>query len=109
MAGRATLDGARDAGNRWVFRALLDEGLQPWNKVRMVLAAGSPEPTHAVDIDGYFEAGVASLREHRAYLEAFGENAPDPEEMLEGFARAAGSRLGVAMAATFEVYPLALL
>lgn len=109
VAGRVVLDAARDAGNRWVFRDLLDAGLEPWNKVRMVLAAGSPNPTHGVDIEGYFDAGVESLRAHRAYLGAFGESAPDPEEMLEGFARMGGSRFGVPMAATFEVYPLALL
>jgi len=109
VTGRATLDAARDAGNRWVFRDLIDEGLEPWNGVRMVLAGGSPEPTHAVDIDGYLEAGVASLQAHRAYLEAFGANAPDPEEMLEGFARAAGARLGVPLATAFETYPLRLL
>lgn len=109
VTGRATLDAARDAGNRWVFRDLIDEGLEPWNGVRMVLAGGSPEPTHAVDVGGYMEAGVASLKAHRAYLEAFGANAPDPEEMLEGFARGAGSRIGVTFASTFEVYPLRLL
>ncbi len=109
VTGRATLDAARDAGNRWVFRDLIDEELEPWNGVRMVLAGGSPEPTHAVDIDGYLEAGVASLQAHRAYLEAFGANAPDPEEMLEGFARAAGARLGVPLATAFETYPLRLL
>ncbi len=108
VTGRAALDGARDAGNRWVFRDLIDEGLEPWNGVRMVLASGSPEPTHAVDIEGYLEAGVASLQAHRAYLDAFGPNAPDPEEMLEGFARGAGTRIGVTFAAAFEVYPLRL-
>lgn len=106
VTGRAVIDGARDAGNRWVFRDVAEE---PWNGVRMVLAAGSPEPTHAVDIDGYFEAGVASLRAHQAYLAAFGENTPDPEEMLEGFARQAGSRIGAKLASTFELYPIHLL
>ncbi len=107
VTGRATLDAARDAGNRWVFRDLLDEGLEPWNKVRMVLAGGSPEATHAVDIEGYFEAGVASLKAHEAYLAAFGD--ADPEEMLETFARMAGARIGVKLATSFEQYPLNLL
>jgi len=104
--GRATLDAARDAGNRWVFRDLAEE---PWNGVRMVLASGSPEPTHAVDIEGHLEAGVASLEAHQAYLAALGANSPDPEEMLEGFARSGGARIGVTFASAFEVYPLRLL
>lgn len=102
--GRAVLDAVRDAGNRWVFRELLDEGLEPWNGVRAVWAAGSPEARHAVDTTETFELGVDSLRAHREYLAGLGENAPDPAEMLEGFARQAGTRLGVRFAAPFEVY-----
>ncbi|MBF9069601.1 PIG-L deacetylase family protein [Streptacidiphilus fuscans] len=104
-AGRATLDAARDAGNRWVFRDLLDdEGLEPWDGVRMVLAAGSPDAGHAVDVTGTFALGVASLKEHRAYLEGLGDSAmAQPEELLEGFARMAGTRLGVRYASSFEV------
>src|SRR3954452_1366393 len=37
--GRAVVDGVRDAGNRWVFRELLDEGLEP-AKVGTVLVSG---------------------------------------------------------------------
>ena len=33
-AGLATLDAARDAGNRWIFPELLEEGLEPWGDVR---------------------------------------------------------------------------
>ena len=29
VAGLAAVDALRDAGNRWVFRELLDEGLEP--------------------------------------------------------------------------------
>ncbi|MDQ1727257.1 MAG: hypothetical protein QOK14_1302, partial [Frankiaceae bacterium] len=35
--------------------------------------------------------------------------AHDPAEFLESFARMAGSRLGVALAVGFEVFPLQLL
>jgi len=109
VAGQATLDAARDAGNRWVFRDLLKEGLEPWNGVRMVAAGGSPQATHAVDIGEYFQAGVESLKAHRLYFESFDEKAPEMEEMLEGFARMAGAQLGVPLATSFEVYPLQLL
>jgi LmbE family N-acetylglucosaminyl deacetylase len=107
--GRATLDAARDAGNRWVFRDLLDEGLEPWAGVRQVWAAGSPDATHAVEVTETFAAGLASLHAHRAYLAGLGPYAPDPEEMLEGLARQTGVELGVPMAVSMEVLPLQLL
>lgn len=105
--GHAVLDAARDAGNRWVFRELADEGLEPWNGVRAVLAGGSPQATHAVDITETFDLGVESLRAHAEYLAGL-DGHPDPAEMLEGFARADGTRLGTRFATSFEVYPLQL-
>jgi LmbE family N-acetylglucosaminyl deacetylase len=107
-AGRAVVDAARDAGNRWVFRDLLAAGLEPWGGVRAVWAAGSPEPTHAVDVTETFDAGLASLHAHQAYVDGLGPDSPDPAEFLEGFARQAGSQLGVPMAVSFEVLPLQL-
>lgn len=106
-AGKAVLDAARDAGNRWVFRELLEEGLEPWGGVRVILASGSPEATHGVDITETFERGVESLRAHRAYLAGL-EGHPDPAEMLESFARTAGTQMGVRFATSFELYPLQL-
>ena len=47
--GLATLDAARDAGNRWIFPELLDEGREPWNGVRFVMTGGATGSTHAVD------------------------------------------------------------
>ena len=38
--GLAVLDGSRDAGNRWIFPELIEEGLQPWDGVKKVLVAG---------------------------------------------------------------------
>lgn len=107
VTGRAVLDGARDAGNRWVFRELIDEGYEPWNGVRAIWAGGSPMAAHAVDITETFELGVQSLRAHAAYLAGL-EGHPDPAEFLEAFAREDGTRLGVRFATSFEVYPLQL-
>jgi LmbE family N-acetylglucosaminyl deacetylase len=106
--GRAVLDAVRDAGNRWVFTELLtEEGLEPWNGVRQVWAAGSPEAAHGADITGTFETGVASLAAHAAYLAALPRTAmSDPEEFLESIARPAGTRLGTRYAATFELIPM---
>jgi LmbE family N-acetylglucosaminyl deacetylase len=104
--GRAVLDGVRDAGNGWVFRELVEEGHQPWNGVRMVLAAGSPDAGHAVDTTEHFAQGVASLKAHGAYLAGLGGDMANADEFLESFGRMAGSRLGVTYAAAFEVLPL---
>ena len=60
VVGLATLDAARDAGNRWIFPELADEGLQPWGGVRFVAFAGANQPTHGVDI-----TGVAAPARHR--------------------------------------------
>ncbi|GAB3761976.1 PIG-L deacetylase family protein [Microlunatus parietis] len=104
--GRAVLDAARDAGNRWIFADQLTDGLEPWGGVRQVLASGSPEAGHAVDTTATFDRGVASLKAHQAYIDGLGW-AFDPEEFLEGFSRPAGTRLGTTFAAPFEVYFLA--
>jgi len=104
--GRAVVDAVRDAGNRWVFPEQLTEGLEPWGGVRAVWAAGSPQATHAVDTTDTFDAGVASLEAHRAYIDGLGWENWDPREFLEGFARQGGQRLGTTYAATFEVFPM---
>jgi LmbE family N-acetylglucosaminyl deacetylase len=100
--GRAVLDGVRDAGNRWVFRELLDEGLEPV-KVATVLVSG-PAATQAVDVTDHFDAGVRSLEAHAEYLRGLGDSVmAEPQEFLESFARQLGARLGVKYAVGFEV------
>ena len=71
--GLAAIDAARDAGNRWVFPELIDEGLEPWNGARRIFVFASPFPTHAVDVTDTIDRGVASLRAHAAYLEGLGD------------------------------------
>ena len=105
--GRAVLDAARDAGNRWVFRELLEQGLEPWNGVKAVLAAGSPQATHGVDVTDTLAKGIESLKAHDAYLSGLGQQM-DPEEFLESFARMTGTRLGCPFAVSFEVFALQL-
>ncbi len=102
--GRAILDAVRDAGNRWVFRELLDEGHEPWGGVRAVFAAGSPLGNHAVDVTDSFSKGIESLKAHAAYLAGLGGGPmSEPEEFLESFARQTGTRLGTTFATSFEV------
>lgn len=78
----ATLDACADAGNRWIFTDLLDEGLQPWPGVRWLAFAGSAEAGHSVDVSETFDAAVSSLEAHRQYLQALGPQYPTPRELL---------------------------
>jgi LmbE family N-acetylglucosaminyl deacetylase len=103
--GWAVVDGVRDAANRWIFRDLLDKGLEPWQGVRAVLAGGSPQGTYGVDTTDFLDKGIASLEEHRAYIDGLGYPDFDPAEFLESFARMGGTRMGTTFAATFEAFP----
>jgi LmbE family N-acetylglucosaminyl deacetylase len=104
--GRAVLDGVRDAANRWVFPEQLTDGLEKWDGVTAVWAAGSPMAAHAADTTDTFDKGVESLQAHRAYIDGLGWEEFDEREMLEGFGRMAGSRMGVTFATPFEVYSM---
>ncbi|TGB15141.1 PIG-L deacetylase family protein [Streptomyces sp. MZ04] len=107
--GRAAIDAARDAGNRWVFRELLDEGYEPWSGARRVLVAGSPDSTHGVDVTEHFEAGLASLQEHAAYLAGLGDGHgtfAELTQVLRTRTGAAGRLLGCELAIPFEVLDL---
>lgn len=101
--GRAAVDAVRDAGNRWIFQ---DLGLEPWNGVKYVAAASSPLATHAVDITDSFDASVASLRAHKAYLEALSGDMADPGPFLRSMAEAVGKRFGGVPATSFELLRL---
>ena len=104
--GRATLDAAGDAGNRWIFPELMEQGLEPWNGVRWVAVAGSSTPTHAVDATPGLERAVRSLLEHRTYIEVLTDE--DPETYCRTFltagAQATGERFGGKPAVAFELF-----
>ncbi|MBC2879289.1 MULTISPECIES: PIG-L deacetylase family protein [Streptomyces] len=104
--GRATLDAVADAGNRWIFPELVDDGLTPWNGVRYVAVAGSPQPTHAVDASAGLDRAVASLLCHRTYIEALTDEEPERycRTFLEGNMAAAGERFGGRPAVAFELF-----
>jgi len=106
--GRAVVDAARDAGNRWLFPELEQDGLAPWNGVRTVLALGSPVATHAIDVTDGFEAGVGSLEAHQQYLAALGPDAPQPRQMLTDMLGGVGEQVGVQYAVPTEVLRLQL-
>lgn len=104
--GRATLDAAGDAGNRWIFPELRDQGLEPWDGVRWVAVAGSADPTHAVDATPGLERGVRSLLEHRTYIEALTDEDPETyaREFLTKWATITGERFGGKPAVSFELF-----
>ncbi len=105
--GRATLDAAADAGNRWIFADLAEEGLVPWDGVRWVAVAGSPSPTHAAEVSDGFERGVRSLLEHRTYIEALTDTAPETycRTVLDQITGSAAPRFGGRPAVAFELFP----
>ncbi|WP_189107311.1 PIG-L deacetylase family protein [Streptomyces camponoticapitis] len=104
--GRATLDAAGDAGNRWIFPELTERGLDPWDGVRWVAVAGSDTPTHAVDATAGLERSVQSLLEHRTYIEVLTDE--DPETYCRTFltanAERTAARFGGRPAVPFEVF-----
>ena len=71
--------------------------------MRFTAFNASPEPTHGVDVTATFDAGVRSLECHRTYLENLGGDMASPATFLRDNATASGERLGVELAATFEV------
>ncbi len=103
--GVAALDAMSDAGNRWLFRDLVDElGLQP-HSPRRALVASSPNATRALAVGpAAVDAAVASLAEHRAYLEGLGGHPMADPEILRVWLAEAGQRAGVDYAVAVEVY-----
>lgn len=103
VAGLAAVDALRDAGNRWVFRELLDEGLEPWSP-RWLLVSGDGSPTHGVDVTGDpLERGIASLEAHGQYLAGIPGH-PPPRQMLTGITALLGRRMGVAHAVLVRAF-----
>ncbi|GHJ21428.1 GlcNAc-PI de-N-acetylase [Streptomyces albus] len=98
--GQAALDAVRDAANRWVFRDLPEE---PWSGVRYTALLGSPDNTHAVDVEEWFEAGVRSLLAHRAYLETLGTSRDAVEAMLRKFSMDVASQFDGRPGVAFEL------
>jgi LmbE family N-acetylglucosaminyl deacetylase len=101
--GRAVIDGVRDAANRWVFRDLADEGLEPW-RAPQILVPWSPVSTHAVDVTETFDAGVSSLLAHSEYMRGLGSDPmSDPAEFLTTLTRPVGASIGTRYGVAIEV------
>ena len=102
--GAAALDAMSDAGNRWIFVDLVDEGLEP-HHVRRALVAGSPLATHGLDVTAGIDRAVASLAEHRAYLVGLGDHPMADPEFVRAMTETTALRLsGRGSALAFEVF-----
>jgi LmbE family N-acetylglucosaminyl deacetylase len=99
--GLATLDACRDAANRWIF----PEMGEPWSGIRDVYVAGASSPTHYVDVTATLDLGIASLREHAAYLAGLATEF-DPAEFLRNIAGFGGMAAGCEYAVTLQRFPL---
>jgi LmbE family N-acetylglucosaminyl deacetylase len=99
--GLAVLDACRDAANGWVF----PEAGPPCTGLRDVYVAAADAPTHFVDVTATIDAGIASLREHQAYIDGLGGDF-DPDEFLRNMAGYVGLGAGCEYAVAFHRYPL---
>lgn len=97
--GLATLDACRDAANEWVFA---DVGA-PWDGIKAVYIAGTESPTHFVDVTGTIDLGIASLREHQAYIAGLGTDF-DPDAFLRDIAGYGGMAAGCEFAVLFQAF-----
>ena len=98
--GLAVLDACRDAANEWVF----PEAGPACASIRAAYVTGS-DPTHFADVTDTIEAGIASLREHRAYPDGLGGDF-DPDEFLRKMAGYVGLGAGCEYAVGFRRYPM---
>jgi LmbE family N-acetylglucosaminyl deacetylase len=99
--GLAALDACRDAANEWIFPELA----LPRAQIKEAYVVASASPSHFVDVTDSIEAGVASLREHRAYIEGLGGNF-DPDEFLRNIAGYVGMGAGCDYAVGLHRYPM---
>jgi hypothetical protein len=60
-------------------------------------------PTHYVDVTDTIDTGVASLREHKAYIEGLGTDF-DPDEFLRSIAGYGGMAAGCDMAVLLQSF-----
>jgi LmbE family N-acetylglucosaminyl deacetylase len=98
--GLAVLDACRDAANEWVFPAA-GPACPP---IEAAYVLGTAEPTHFADVTDTIDLGIASLREHRAYIDGLGRDF-DPDEFLRQMAGYVGLAAGCDYAVGMRRYP----
>src|SRR3712207_2122891 len=73
--GQSLIDAVADASTEWIFPELTEE---PWRGVQYIAVSELTDPPHEVDVSDTVELAVASLMEHRRYLELLSD---DPVDM----------------------------
>jgi LmbE family N-acetylglucosaminyl deacetylase len=99
--GLAALDACRDAANRWLFPDLGE----PWQGITAGYVAAMSPPTHFVDVGDTLARGIASLEQHRAYIDGLGTDF-DPEDFLTNMAGFAGMAAGCEYAVLLRRFPM---
>lgn len=100
--GLALLDACRDAANRWVFT---DDG-PPWSGITVAyISGGGGAASHFVDVGETLGLGIASLKEHRAYIDGLGV-AFEPDQFLRDVAGFGGMAAGCEYAVLLRAYPM---
>ncbi|SDC87545.1 N-acetylglucosaminyl deacetylase, LmbE family [Geodermatophilus telluris] len=103
VLGRSVLDAVGDAANEWIHPELADQ--EPWPGVRWVAVATPVGVTHVVDVEDGVERAVASLREHRRYLEALSDDPVEQQARRQvELATAPSPRSGGRRVAGFRLY-----
>ncbi|RFU22175.1 PIG-L deacetylase family protein [Geodermatophilus marinus] len=74
--GQCVVDAVADAANEWIFPELT---APPWRGVQYIAVGELVDPPHEVDVSAAVEQAVASLSEHRRYLELLSD-APVEEQ-----------------------------
>jgi LmbE family N-acetylglucosaminyl deacetylase len=99
--GLAVLDACRDAANEWVF----PEAGPRCDTIKDAYVSAVANPNYFVDVTATIDAGIASLREHRAYIEGLGREF-DPDQFLRDMAGFTGLGAGVDYAVGWRRYPM---
>jgi hypothetical protein len=77
----------------------------PCRGIRDAYLAATGNPTHFTDVTATIDAGIASLREHRAYLDGLGGEF-DPDEFRRNMAGFIGLAADCDYAVGFRRYPM---
>jgi LmbE family N-acetylglucosaminyl deacetylase len=96
--GQSVLDAVADAANEWIFPELTEA---PWRGVQYIAVSEMLDAPHEVDVSDQVEKAVASLCEHRRYLELISDEPVDMQArqivdmstLAEDGARRVGFRL----------------
>jgi LmbE family N-acetylglucosaminyl deacetylase len=99
--GLAVLDACRDAANEWVF----PEAGPAISSIKDAYVSGTGNPSYFVDVTETIEAGIASLKLHKAYIDGLGRDF-DPDEFLRNMAGYVGLGAGVEYAVGLHRYPM---